>query len=156
MALGDIFDDGDHRTVRFVRTLGATPDEVWAALTEPEQLAAWLAATTVVPGPGGRIDVDFGDTVEGGPITRWEPPRVLAFEWRYPGEPDSHVTWTLTPAPDGRGTTLTLEHRRLTPRGAPGYGAGWHEHLGRLEAHLGGIPFTGPMFEELAPLYGYA
>ena len=39
--------------------------------------------------------------------------------------------------PRDHGVLLVLDHRRLAPDSAPGYGAGWHAHLDALAK-----PFT--------------
>ena len=158
-AFGTItLEDGFH-TIRFERRLEFAPDEVWAALTEPERLREWLADATVVPGPEGEISIDFGEGGhESGQITAWDPPRVLAYEWNFVGEEPSHVRWELTEADGGRSTHLALEHTRLESSPASGhgagYGAGWHAHLDQLEGHLSGsVPDWERLYTVLRPQY---
>jgi uncharacterized protein YndB with AHSA1/START domain len=68
-------------------------------------------------------------------ITRFEPPRVLAFTWE---ESDSDVTFELTP--QGDKTLLVLIHRRLPDRAAMvGTAGGWHSHLKMLADRVAGI-----------------
>lgn len=57
----------------------ATPEEVWAALTEAEQLTAWFAPEAEVhPGVGGSIRVSWGPGMEGtARIEAWDPGRHL-------------------------------------------------------------------------------
>jgi uncharacterized protein YndB with AHSA1/START domain len=134
---GTVEDDGDRRTVRFVRDLDAPVDDVWDALTDPARLGRWLAPTTIDPRAGGEVHHDFGEgeTCHGRILT-WDPPRVLEYGWAFTGEPDSVVRFELTPT--GTGTRLTLVHRQLGAPHATGYGAGWHAHLDRLAAELAG------------------
>ena len=145
---------GTH-TLRFERQLEFSPEEVWAALTEPARLGEWLAQANVVPGTQGSITLDFGEGGnETGLITAWDPPSLLAYEWNFVGEAPSHVRWELAAVDDGSATRLTLEHTRLTPEASPGYGAGWHAHLDQLEGHLAGdVPDWSELFAELQPRY---
>ena len=153
--LGSISADAGASTLRFERRLAHAPVLVWAALTEPDRLAEWLAAAVVEPGAGGSIELDFGEGgKERGRITVWDPPRALAYEWAFTGEVPSHVSWRLTAVDEGRATVLTLEHTRLAREVAPDYGAGWHAHLDQLAAHLdGGTADWSSRFEELRPAY---
>lgn len=56
-----------------------TPDELWKALTEPEQIQAWFAPSIrVVPGEGGSIWMSWGEGMEGETkIEEWEPGKHL-------------------------------------------------------------------------------
>jgi uncharacterized protein YciI len=79
----------------------------------------WPVAEHSVHGAGGSVAFDGGQIIERaadgatsvwGTVTRWEPPKVLAFSW-YPGKtPDraSHVEITFAAADDQ--TLVTLEH----------------------------------------------
>jgi hypothetical protein len=69
------------------------------------------------PGPSGRLFETYrvgGElrTVEIGKVTIWDPPRVLAFEWRginyRPGESTVVEVRFL---PQGAGTLVSVEHR---------------------------------------------
>ena len=58
-ATGTITADG----VRFERIYDATPDELWRAITDPEQIRGWLAHTTrwtLAPGEEWSIRFDDG------------------------------------------------------------------------------------------------
>jgi uncharacterized protein YndB with AHSA1/START domain len=153
--LGRITAEGESRTIRFERRLAHPADVVWAALTEPRRLAAWLADAVVEPGAGGSIELDFGEGgTQTGRIIVWDPPRELAYEWGFTGERASRVRWLLSGLDEGRATLLTLEHRLLPPEIAAGYGAGWHSHLDQLEGHLGGaVPDWADRYEALRPTY---
>ena len=74
--------------VRFERELDATPDEVWAALTEPALLERWLATATVDARPGGVVSLAFDDGhMEGGRILEFAPPRLLEYLWTFRRSP---------------------------------------------------------------------
>jgi uncharacterized protein YndB with AHSA1/START domain len=129
--------EGARRGVRFERWFAVPAEELWDALTNPERLARWLAPGSVGSSTGGAVRLDFG---EGGIVTgrvlSWEPPSLLEFEWRFPGETESVVRFELSR--DGDGTHLMLDHRALGAEHATGYSAGWHAHLAALSDHLEG------------------
>jgi uncharacterized protein YndB with AHSA1/START domain len=136
---GTITGQGTTRTIRFERVLAHSPTDVWAALTEPDRLSDWLALAEVEPGEGGSMTLDFGDGgIERCRITVWDPPRLLAYDWKFVGEMPSQVSWELSALDGGSATRLTLEHTLLDAAVAPAYGAGWHAHLDQLAGHLDG------------------
>ncbi len=152
--MGSVTKDGDRAMVRFERWLDASIDDVWEALTTPEGLESWLAPAAVDLRKGGMMDIDFGeDGLAGGTIRALDPPTLVEYDWKFPGEPDSVIRFELR-AEGGR-TRLVLEHRRLPVDQAVGYGAGWHAHLDRLEARLADVEPGEWMdrFQELLPAY---
>lgn len=68
--------------------------------------------------------------------------------WGFEGEGDSILAVELRP--EGTGTCLVLDHRRLPGEAAAGYGAGWHLHLDALEADLRGT--EAPSWEKRYPV----
>ncbi len=142
---GTLVVSGEIAVIAFERRLGQPIDAVWAALTEPEQLAAWLGPGTFEPRQGGQVSIRTGPAdqperqrVMSGEVLTWDPPRVLEYEWRQPGLDLSVVRYDLEP--EGAGTVLRLTHRRSVTPVAFGGRAGWHAYLDRLAAHLGGLP----------------
>jgi uncharacterized protein YndB with AHSA1/START domain len=121
--------------LRLTRRYDATPAEVWAALTEPQSLARWLApAGRLDLEPGGTVELRFNPTCVDARVREIEPGRVLELDWPYPGEQPSVVRFEL--AAEGDGTVLVLHHRELEGRLGEAYGAGWTRHLERLERLL--------------------
>jgi uncharacterized protein YndB with AHSA1/START domain len=152
--LGTIGRDGDLRTVRHVRHYDATPEEVWAALTEPAHVRNWLAEMTIEPRVGGRVSFrwDSGDT-EDGEVRAFDPPHVFEYTWTQGAV--SHIRFELSA--DEGGTVLVLEHSLINVDSAAGIGAGWHSHLDALDAMLDGT-HQAPAdwtarYEELLPDY---
>jgi uncharacterized protein YndB with AHSA1/START domain len=142
---GTLVVSGNVALVAFERRIGHPIEAVWAALTEPEELAAWLGAGTVEPREGGHVSIRTGprDRPErqrmiSGRVLAWDPPRLLEHEWIQPGLEISVVRYELEP--DAGGTILRLTHRRSVAPGATGGRAGWHAYLDRLVAHLDGLP----------------
>jgi uncharacterized protein YndB with AHSA1/START domain len=148
-------ENGGRSTVHFERVYDYRPHELWAALTEPEQLRGWLGEVEIDLRVGGRVVIRFGDTadeVTEGTIQALDPPRLLEYDGTYPGKTDSFLR--REPEPRGEGTLLVLDHRRLPERAAAGYGAGWHSHLDALQALLsGGRSDWDSRFAELLPEY---
>ena len=134
---GELSADAEGARVRFTRRLEASADEVWAALTEPQQLRGWLAETTLDARSGTEWEARFaGGERATGTVVAVEPPRLLELTWAFSEEPESFVRFELHP--DGEATLLVLEHRRLAAAGAEDYGAGWHAHLDLLAAVVSG------------------
>jgi uncharacterized protein YndB with AHSA1/START domain len=147
---GKLRADEDRLSVHFERLYDATADELWSALTDPEQLPGWLAhATRFQLEVGGAVDLDFGDGDEvHGEIRELEPGRLLEYTW----DEQSVVRFELVPREHG--VLLLLDHRGLTTNVGVEYGAGWHAHLDMLAARLAGarVDFT-PRYEGLRPSY---
>ena len=148
---GAVRNDGDRCAVRFERLYDFTPAELCSALTDPQRLRRWLADTPRFEGRvGGEVTIVFDEgTIEGRVLT-WDEPRVLEYEWRFPGEDDSIVRFELRP--QEYGTLLVLDHRHLGRASGAGYSAGWHAHL---DALAGAIELDAwqARFEELLPSY---
>ena len=154
-AYGALRADGERYAVRFERLYDATPDELWQALTDPDQLPGWPAhASRFELVPDGRVRVVFeeGDETDGR-IVELEPGRRLAFTWRSVGEgADSVVRFEIVPAE--RGVRLVLEHAPLEREAVVGYAAGWHAHLDILAAVAPeGRPAMLERYRELRPEY---
>ena len=136
---------GEVAVIAFERRLGHPVEAVWAALTDPQELAAWLGPGTVEPRAGGEFSIRTGpgDQPErqgtiSGRVLAWDPPRVLELEWTQPGLDISVVRYELEP--EAGGAILRLTHRRSVAPGATGGRAGWHAYLDRLAAHLDWLP----------------
>ena len=118
----------DPTSIRFIRILPASVEEVWAFLTESEKRGRWLASGDMELREGGGVTLRFvhadlssvaepvpeaykpyadGVTTQG-VITRCEPPRLLAFTWGgSPGHP-SEVTFELSPQDQGTRLLVSL------------------------------------------------
>ncbi|CAN5199694.1 hypothetical protein BH18ACT12_BH18ACT12_18650 [soil metagenome] len=127
----------DRRTVRFERVYDYRPEEVWAAITEPEQIRGWLGEAELDLAEDGEGVVKFSEQeLAQLRMRRLEPGRLVEYDWTYPDEPVSVLRLELEP--HGEGTLLTLDHRRLAEADVVEYGAGWHSHLDALELLLAG------------------
>jgi uncharacterized protein YndB with AHSA1/START domain len=146
-----------HHVMFFQRRLDHPLERVWAALTEPELLARWLAGADVELAEGGEIELRWlndpsGGAVMNGVITELDPPTVLEYEG---GDFYGLIRWEL--APDATGCTLTFSCTVEAPyEDLAESMAGWHMTLDYLAGALDGHPvdwpnwtvgpdFTGPL-----------
>jgi uncharacterized protein YndB with AHSA1/START domain len=138
--LGRVTVEGDRATLIFERRLPHPPEDVWKAITDPDQLSKWHLPQSTIDGKvGGSVYFSNGSGNVTGAILVWDPPRVFEHEWKVdrPGFPKGEygiVRWELLR--DGNNTILKLTHRNLTRQTAPNFAPGLHAILDRLEAHL--------------------
>lgn len=96
------------------RSYDATPEQIWAALTDPSQMKLWYINI-----PDFKPEVGHQFQFEGGPpdktylhlceIKEVVPNEVIAYSWRFDGFPgDSLVRFELLP--DGKKTKVRLTH----------------------------------------------
>ena len=127
----------------------ATPERVWAALTDPAATTRWFHAvryeSTFEPGSPYRQLLPDGRVAVEGIVEVFEPPRRLVITWnvRYDEElaqePASRVEWTLAPAAEaGDVTRVTLRHGDLarSPRTWANVRLGWVAILDGLKSLL--------------------
>jgi uncharacterized protein YndB with AHSA1/START domain len=139
-------------TLVLVRDLRHPPEQVWAALTEPERLAAWspYTADRNLGTPGGAtLTMIDGETETKLPaeVRRAEPPVLLEYTLG-----TDLLRWEL--AATGAGTRLTLRHTVESSDWLPKVAAGWHLCLVVAEHLLDGRP-TAPIRGEDARNYGW-
>lgn len=118
-----------------------TPAAAWAALTDPERVAAWFTDASPVGAVGDEYRLDFGDgSVVEGAIVAIEPGRSFAYSWRWAGAPLTETTtvaWSVAGTPDGAGSSVRLVHDGWAEAGLDrsvrddhdGYWAGYLEDL---------------------------
>jgi uncharacterized protein YndB with AHSA1/START domain len=136
------------------RNLDASPEQIWNAWTDADEVAEWWHPRGAVT-PRGSVDLDVrvggryrytmvdqesgNEVVTGGEYTIIEPHTKLAFSW---GDRDAAVDdsplVTLEITDVGDLTRLTFDIRGVD--GMPGDGYfhdGWESALDSLVAHLG-------------------
>ncbi|HEX4203485.1 MAG TPA: SRPBCC family protein [Ktedonobacteraceae bacterium] len=137
---GTIETQGNSHILRFERYLPHSIEQVWAAITEPRQLVAWLAEADVELSKGGHVQLRWLNTDEHGnqavmnaTITQLDPPRLL----EYAGDIHGVLRWELREEASGCiltfSSTLPASINRL-----PETLAGWHTHLDFLTEALDG------------------
>jgi uncharacterized protein YndB with AHSA1/START domain len=121
--------------VRYERHIARPIDKVWAAITEPARLEAWLAQAKLDLRVGGVIELYWpvpGDGMKSR-IVELDPPRLFAFGWPEPdGAPDSVVRFELSEEADG--CLLVLTNTLLRTEFVLSVASGWHTHLDQLPA----------------------
>ena len=123
------------------RTLARSPAQIWAALTDPQILARWLAHSEVDLRVGGKFVIFFFDGREtmSGVIQVLEHERLIEYTWVEDNSPQSRVRWTI--ASEGEASLLTLTHTLpagTDPAVVIELGGGWHAILGHLDGALRG------------------
>jgi uncharacterized protein YndB with AHSA1/START domain len=130
--------DGD---VVLRRTIAATPDRIFHAWTDADELAHWMspvghADAEVDLRVGGRLLVTMigeGQRIEHhGEFLEIDAPRRLVFTWQSSHTGGVATRVTLDLAAIERGTELTLRHELLTPEAARSHASGWSSMLDRL------------------------
>lgn len=120
-------------------TVNAPISKVWAALTGPKAIEAWMGGPVKSnPRSGGRYAYFGGETA--GKYTRVEKPTELEYTWRQSGWPDewadSRVHWKLKPVKTG--TQIELTHSSFPNQDErDSHDAGWDEYwFGPMKAWL--------------------
>jgi len=135
------------RALHIVRTVAASPERVFEAWTDPEQLRQWTC-----PDPGARVDVEVDLRVgghysirmhvEGGPFTAYgtyrevDRPSRLAYTWGWKEEAHAMKAETVVTVefvPVEGGTEIRLTHEGFpTTDDRDGHEEGWQICVGRI------------------------
>ena len=133
-------------TVQVYRVfIHASPERVWAAITEPNHTVRYFHGARVENTPSRHHSLGpSGETWGDGAILEWDPPRRLVHEWRslydpeLAKEPASRVTWEIELAEAGV-CMLTVVHDHLegAPKTAASVsGPGWSFVVSSLKTYL--------------------
>ncbi|MEM9033002.1 MAG: SRPBCC domain-containing protein [Actinomycetota bacterium] len=133
--------------VRLTRRFRASPERIFAALTEPAELVRWWGPRGIRTSeaeidlrPGGRcrwvMHPDGSTAVLRGTILDVQPPTLLSMTNQWDGDDaETVVTFRLTATPDG--TEVAVHHRRLPASPGPEvFGEAWEAALDSLDHHL--------------------
>ena len=131
-------------SAKLQRSTDHSAARVWAMLTNPANLANWLAPGTIEQWPGGAVKIEFGQS--GSEIDSYvraiKPERLLEYSWSAGNEPQRPIRWNLISEAEGTRVELTLllpdDHRVAVSC------AGWDAHLEMLMASLEGIHIHFP------------
>jgi uncharacterized protein YndB with AHSA1/START domain len=134
--------------VRFERVYPHPIARVWAAVTEPAELAKWFPSSVELePTNGGTVKFAGDPYSEGsaGTILAFDPPRHLAFTW---GADELHVDLEAVDEASCRLTlTNVLNQRDAAARNA----SGWTLCLAELSKHVAGEDSKGPHSGDALP-----
>jgi uncharacterized protein YndB with AHSA1/START domain len=130
------------------RRIKAPPAQVFSAWTDPQKIVRWFGPhetkldsvrADMDVRVGGRFKVRF-QTVDGeqhqvgGTYRELVPESRLVFSWAWHSTPERESLVTVTLAPDGNGTLLTLQHEQFFDEQArDGHQRGWTGTLDKLE-----------------------
>ncbi|MFD1536277.1 SRPBCC family protein [Nonomuraea guangzhouensis] len=143
----------DRWTLVFTRDLRHPPEKVWAALTEPEQLAAWAPYTAdrdlSKAGDATLTMIDDENSQDlAAEVVRVEPPTLLEYTLG-----TDLLRWEL--AATDTGSRLTLRHTVKDRDWLPKVAAGWHICLDVAEKLLDGRPIP-PIRGAAAVKFGWS
>ncbi len=130
--------------VRQTYQFAASPERVFAALTEPGQLVKWFAEkASVTPRKGGAYRLTWGDYTMRGRVEAIDAPKKLSLAWidRFPGGKLFETEAEFSLAKRGKGTVLSLTHRgfKAGKKWVALYGSvqsGWAYYLLNLKSFL--------------------
>jgi uncharacterized protein YndB with AHSA1/START domain len=131
------------------RRLAAPPEKVYGAWTDPTEITRWWGpeqaetlSAELDARVGGRFHIVFR-TPDGeehdisGTYREVIPNRKLVFTWMWRTMPERQSLVTVTLAPDGDGTLLTLLHEQFFDEPARDrHRSGWTGSLDKLERYL--------------------
>ena len=127
--------------VRFERHLPQSVEQVWAAITEPEQYASWFPGLRFEPREGGLFRMNFDGDCDGpahveGTVRVWDPPHTLqlgATRWELSRLPGGGCRLVFT-------DVLVFDGRRSEGEITNAVLGGWHRYVDRLEDAAAGRP----------------
>jgi len=132
------------------RRFNATPEKVYAAWTDPAQIAQWFGPSQIEyveaqadPREGGRYRIymrekDGDEHDVSGVYRKVVPNQELVFTWAWKSTPERESLVTILITPDGDGTLLTLTHERFFDEVArDNHNKGWAACLDALEDFFG-------------------
>lgn len=145
--------DANRGTVRVEDVYATDLDDLWAACTQPDRLARWIAKVTGDLRVGGTIQAAFVSTWTGaGRIEVCDAPHHLLLTMEPGTEDEAQIEAWLADAEPG--TRLVVEERGLPLDRLYFHGAGWQAHLEDLgRSLLGETSAWRERWAELTPTY---
>jgi uncharacterized protein YndB with AHSA1/START domain len=136
-------------SLTFKRRIGASPEKVYAAWTDPAQIARWWGPeqaetlnAELDPRVGGRFRIVFR-TPDGevhdvsGTYREVVPNEKLVFTWMWRTMPERQSLVTVALGRDGDGTLLTLLHEQFFDEAARDrHRSGWTGALDKLQEYF--------------------
>ena len=138
-------------SLTLTRRFRARPEKVYAAWTDPQNLAQWFGPTSAKPGTvkadldvraGGRYRISFenddGEYFEVGGLYREVVPNArLQFTWAWHSTPERESLVTIEIKPEAGGTLMIFNHAQFTDETArDNHKRGWSEFFDRMDAVL--------------------
>jgi uncharacterized protein YndB with AHSA1/START domain len=126
--------------LRIERSVPASPEQVWHALSDSEALATWFwpprlrAEVSADARTGGtfRIASPVAGMAVGGQYAVVEAPTLMRFSWRWDGDDEETEVRVELSAVEG-GTRIVLDHEGFAdPASRDDHVTGWSDCLDRL------------------------
>jgi uncharacterized protein YndB with AHSA1/START domain len=131
--------------------VAAPPERVWAALTEPEQIAAWMQGSKVTTSWEVGTPITWDGEYDGreyqdkGEVLTYDEPHVLSVThyspmMGQPDEPESYHTlvYTLTASGDDATSLELTQDGNDSEEQAEQFSQNWQGMLAALKAHVEG------------------
>ncbi len=135
--LGEAREADGVSTVRVEDVYDTDLDDLWAAITDPDRLARWIATVDGDLRVGGVVALAFTSGWEGAArVDVCDAPHRLLLTTEPDSADEGQIEVVL--AAEAHGTRLVVEDRGLPPGEGPDHGAGWQVHLEDLRAVLEG------------------
>jgi uncharacterized protein YndB with AHSA1/START domain len=137
----------DDLNLTIERRLAASPEAIFDAWTNAEQMAEWFSPMTTATihkldvREGGEFHIDMHgekkDYVHTGQYLEVHRPRRLVFSWFSEGTEQKETRVTLELQSEGDGTLLRLKHERFpTEKSRDDHNGGWLAIIDKLEQRL--------------------
>lgn len=145
--------DNERTVLSFERTYRHPVEDVWSALTKPEETVKWLAESDSRLQVGGHFNLQWLNVDDAnlewwdGRILQIEPPHLLV----YTNSAHGLLRWELEPADDDGGNGSCLKFSNVVNavgETALMSAAGWHAHLDHLREALDGNAMDWPRWWE--------
>jgi uncharacterized protein YndB with AHSA1/START domain len=136
-------------SLTITRRLRASPQKVYAAWTNPENLVQWFALTQAKPGSmqadldvrvGGRYRISFTNDKNdeyfevGGLYREVVPNERLVFTWAWHSTPERESLVSIQLKPDAAGTLMVFQHEQFGDETArDNHERGWNTFFDVLE-----------------------
>ena len=137
--------------IRITKLLPATPEDVFAAWTDPVSLTEWMcpedltvASVTLDLRVGGKFQLvmrgENRDIVHVGEYREIHPPKRLVFTWKSAATLQQETLVTVELSPKGEQTELVLVHELFpNEHSAAQHKNGWQSIVEKLNTHLGNV-----------------
>lgn len=137
-------------TIRIERTFRGRAQRVFDAWTSVEVLRRWWHAEHDWETPHAQLDLRVGGAIQitmrdpdrgedhggGGQFTEIDPPRRLAFTWRWDEDPSTQQLIEVDFTEHGDRTTVVLTNRGIPAEAKDDHVCGWQNSFDNLDAAL--------------------
>jgi len=146
--LGTYVEHDGRPAVRFERTYAHPIERVWAAISEPTELAHWFpSAVRYQPELGGAVEFSADPYADdaAGVVLAYDPPYRFSLTWM-----SDELHFILEPVDEGH-CRLTLVNVLADRDAAARNASGWHACLAELDKLVAGRPSAGPHSDDAEP-----